>query len=271
MKKFFSTLAASLMAVSALTAVSASAVNAEKDVVSITTETLSAAITADNGTVIPSGATAVTVSISNNSGFVGKSVKLDIGSDDAIIDESGNLVVDSGDVLGDSLIGSAENNGIVMLAAASADELNSDGDMFTFYVSDSSADVSIIAIDPQIQIAPENQVMPFATRYSYLIGDVNLDGYVNSIDASNILSAVSTYEDESFGGVLTVDIANSNLLHFFPYDTPRFAQSANCTDDNYITRYDAQCVMNFYMAASTDEQYDFEKVCHAGETGYLYI
>lgn len=269
MKKFISTLAASLMAVSALTAVSASALNVKADnTFAITTESLRTAITADDGTVIPAGATAVTVSISNNSGFVGKSVKLDIGSANIIMDESGLPVVDSGAVIGDSVIGSAENNGIVVLVSASAEENTSDGDMFTFYVSDSSADVSIIEIDPQAKI--ENMATPFATRYSYIIGDVNGDKYVNAVDASSILSAIATYKNEKYSDAIPLNEVKNNIKKYFPYDTPQFAETADCNEDKLVTPYDAECVSNYYAAAATDGVFEFSKVAYAGEVRYKY-
>lgn len=268
MKKIISTLAASLMAVSSLAAFSASAVNAEENVVSIKTETLSADVTADNGAIIPSGATAVTVSISNNSGFVAKSVKLDVGSADVIVDESGNLVVDSGKVIEDSIIGSAENNGIVMLASASAKENTSDGDIFTFYVSDSSADVSIIAIDPQVEA--ESVAMPFATRYSYQLGDVNGDKYINSVDATYILSAISIYEEDVNDDALPVSKANENILLYFPYNTPRKAEVADVNESGSITNLDAQFVMNYYSAMATGGEVDPKKMGYAGEWRYYW-
>ncbi|MDE5770197.1 MAG: hypothetical protein K2I06_01015 [Ruminococcus sp.] len=269
MKKFISTLAASLMAVSAFTAVSASALNAEKNnALVITTESLKTAITAENGTVIPAGATSVTVSISGNTGFSGKSVKLDVGSADVIVDEAGMPVVDSGDVLGNSLISSAENNGVVMLVSASAEENTSDGDMFTFYIADSSADVSVIAVDPQIEA--ESMAMPFATRYSYRLGDVNGDKYIDSIDASYILSAISTYTEDTNDDALPVSKANQNLSHYFPYHTPRKAEVADVNESGSITNLDAQFVMNYYSAMATNKEVDPKTMGYAGEWRYYW-
>lgn len=269
MKKIISTLAASLMAVSTLTAVSASALNVKTDnIFAITTESLKTAITADDGTVIPAGATSVTVSISGNTGFTSKSVKLDVGSADVIVDESGLPVVDSGAVIGDSVIGSAENNGVVMLAAASAEENTADGDMFTFYVLDSSADVSIIAIDPQVEV--ESMAMPFATRYSYQLGDVNGDKYINSVDATYILSAISTYTEDTNDDVLPVSTVNQNVSYYFPYYTPRKAEVADVNESGSITNRDAQFVMNYYSAMATDGKVDPKTMGYAGEWRYYW-
>lgn len=269
MKKIISTLAASLMAVSTLTAVSAPALNVKTDnTFAITTESLKTAITADDGTVIPAGATSVTVSISGNTGFTSKSVKLDVGSADVIVDESGLPVVDSGAVIGDSVIGSAENNGTVVLVSASAEENTSDGDIFTFYVSDSSADVSVIEIDPQVKT--ENLATPFAIRYSYLIGDVNGDKYVNAVDATSILSAIATYKNEKHSDAIPLNEVKNNLKKYFPYNTPQFAETADCNEDTLVTPYDAECVSNYYAAAATSGVFDFDKVAYAGEVRYIY-
>lgn len=269
MKKFISTLVASLMAVSAFTAVSASALNVEtNNALVITTESLKTAITADNGTVIPAGATSVTVSISGNTGFSAKSVKLDVGSANVIVDESGMPVVDSGDVLGNSLISSAENNGVVMLVSASAEENTSDGDMFTFYVSDSSADVSVIAVDPQIEA--ESMAMPFSTRYSYQLGDVNGDKYIDSIDATYILSAISTYTEKNNDDVLPVSTANQNISLYFPYYTPRKAEVADVNESGSITNLDAQFVMNYYAAMATNGEVDPKTMGYTSEWRYYW-
>ncbi len=269
MKKFISTLAASLMAVSALTAVSASAINVETDnTLTITTESLKTAITADNGTVIPAGATSVTVSISGNTGFSAKSVKLDVGSADVIVDESDMPIVDSGSVIGDSTVGSAENNGIVVLASASAEENTSDGDIFTFYVSDSSADVSIIEVDPRVKVGSE--VSPMATRYSYQLGDVNGDKYIDSVDSSYILSAIATYKEETMNNyaILPVSQANQYLIYYFPYRTPRKAEVADVDENGYITTQDSDFVMNYYAAMAVGNPVNTDTMAYTGEWRY---
>lgn len=209
MKKTISTLAASVMAVCSLASVSASATD-NTNQIDITTETIETSIVADNGVIIPSGATAVTVSISGNTGFSAKGVKLDIGECDVISDVNGTPVVDSGDVIGDSIVGAMENDGVMMIASASADESTEDGDIFTFYVSGESDDISVIDIDPVI-----NTASPMAVRYRYMIGDATGNGVIDLMDASEILTAVSTYQSESNSENLPVSTANANLSHYF--------------------------------------------------------
>ncbi len=273
MKKFVSTLAASLMAVSALTAVSASALNVKTDdTLTITTESLKNAVTADNGTVIPAGVKSVTVSISGNTGFSGKSVKLDIGSADIIVDESGTPVVDSGDVLDNSLISSAENNGIVMLAAASADELDSDGELFTFYVASDLAEVSVIDVDAEVAVT--DAVMPMASLHSYKIGDVTYDGYINSIDSTHILMAIDEYRKtigaaENADVSLPVYVANSNLSKYFPYDPIEFAEAADCDKNDMIKEDDAQNVLKYYAELSVGKDPKDVHIEYVGEVVYI--
>lgn len=272
MKKFISTLAASLMAVSALTAVSASALNVKTDnTLTITTKSIKNEVTADNGTVIPAGATSVTVSISGNTGFSGKSVKLDIGSADIIVDESGTPIVDSGDVLGNSLISSAENNGIVMLAAASADELNSNGEMFTFYVTSDSAEVSVIDVDAEVAVT--DAVMPMASLHSYKIGDVTGDGYINAIDSTHILMAIDEYRKtigaaENADVSLPVYVANGSLTKYFPYDSIERAETADCDKNNMIKKDDAQYVLEYYAKLSVGKAPEDIHIAHVGEKVY---
>lgn len=68
MKKIISAISASVLAVSALPVVTASAVNhSEENILSVSAETVSEALTVDE-TVIPAGAVAVTVNIADNSG-----------------------------------------------------------------------------------------------------------------------------------------------------------------------------------------------------------
>lgn len=269
MKKFVSTFAASLMAVSALTAVSASALNIKaNNALAITTDFLKTSITADNGTVIPAGAISVTVSISGNTGFSAKSVKLDVGSADVIVDESGSPVVDSGDVLGNSLIGSAENNGIVMLASASADELKSDGEMFTFYVASDSAEVAIIDVD--VEVAVTDDIMPMASLHSYIIGDVSGNGYINSIDSTHILMAIKEYRDTIGAGddddvSLPVGVANGNLSKYFPYDSIERAEAADCDKNDEIDEDDAGYVLEYYSELAVGKNPEDIHIEHVGE------
>ena len=123
MKKLISAFVASVLSVSALSAVSAFAVETtSEDNLSVSTKVLDEAITVDD-TVVSAGSVAITVNISDNSGFSSYSTKLELGSAyDIITDENNQPVVESGSVIGDSLVGSSCNDNVVVVSTASADE-----------------------------------------------------------------------------------------------------------------------------------------------------
>ena len=238
MKKIMSTLIASAMAVSAITLVSASALNeAEKDVLSVSTETLTSSITVDDVS-IPAGTVAVTVNISNNSGFSSSSTNIVVG--DAytpITDESGRLVVENGSVIGNSLVCGTTNDELIFVATASARDNIYDGEMFTFYVSNnelSNADtIEIVKSESEdISTTIRNTAVNRSAAGGYFkVGDVDNNGYVNASDASFILSAVATNKHVK----LPVTDANENLSYYFPNATNIVcAQAANpiCSIDN---------------------------------------
>lgn len=266
MKKLFSTLAASVMAVSALTAVSSSAVNATDDnSLVVSTETLAAAITADNGTVIPAGAVAITVNISDNAGFCSSMTKLNLGSADVIVDEEGAPVVDAGEALGESLICGSENNGIVAFATASADESTIDGEMFTFYAANVDS-VSIVNSEIAAPVSSNNNIS-LLSAYSgiYIVGDVNNDTVITATDASAVLAALKK------AGRTSIPFASVKALptYYFPsiataraafiwdaYDTP----DANMTP---LTSTTSTEILDYYAAQQTGGLYSGSS--HLGE------
>ncbi|MGN0631757.1 MAG: hypothetical protein ACI4JN_10560 [Ruminococcus sp.] len=66
----FKKIMASVLAITSVTSVAGVMANAEEtNAVSVSCETLTSAITADDGTVIPAGTVAVEVAINNNTGF----------------------------------------------------------------------------------------------------------------------------------------------------------------------------------------------------------
>lgn len=259
-----STLIASAMAATSLSAFSSFASN--ENAISLSSVSLTSAITTDDGTVIPSGATAITVSISNNTGFYNKSVMFNTGLADIIVDEAGIPVVDCGSVLEESVIGASENDGVMMIATASAEISTGDGDIFTFYVNSNSEDVNIM--ESSSTYLTENISSTMARRPYYIIGDVDNSGTINSSDVSYILSAISQYRDLYFDDVLPVSVANSNLTYYFPYHTPARAQAADSNENGYITNYDAQCAMNYYSAMSTGAEIDIATMGYCGEIRY---
>lgn len=265
MKKVISTLAAAMMAATSFSVFSAFA--SEENAISLSSISLDSAIITDDGTVIPAGATAITVCISNNTGFYNKAVLFDAGLADVIVDEAGVPVVACGSVLKESVIGASENDGVMMIATASAEISNGDGDIFTFYVNSKSEDVSVTAVDPTY--SAENVAATMAGRPYYVIGDVDNDGGITSYDASLILKAISQYRDLYYDDVLPVSEANSNLTYYFPYDTPAKAEAADSNENGYITNYDSQCAMNYYAAMATGKEIDITTMGYCGEIRYF--
>ena len=267
MKKTISTFVASVMAVSAINVIAASAIdNTNENNYYLTTSELETAVVASDGTVIPAGSKAVTVNVSENTGFVSKSVMLDIGSANIIVGADNFPIVEKGEVIGDSIISCAENNGNVMIASASVDTNNFDGEMFTFYVSPTDQNILIVDIDTQI-----NLTMPAMELISYMIGDVDNDGYINASDASFILHAISVYEDEEHDDALPIEVANNNLSKYFPYCMPSDARAADSNESKAITDYDARCVMNYYSTLSVGGTPSVEECASVGIVKYDII
>ncbi|MBO5319220.1 MAG: hypothetical protein J6B01_05365 [Ruminococcus sp.] len=264
MKKIIPTLAAAMMAAASLSAFSAFA--SDENAISLSSVSLGSAITTDDGTVIPAGATAVTVNISNNTGFYSKAVKFDAGLADIIVDEAGVPVVDCGSVLKESVIGASENDGVMMIAASSAEISSSDGDIFTFYVNSNPEDVSVTAIDPSYPV--ENTAAPTAIRCYYTIGDIDHDDKVDPTDASFIQIALKKCQERRKDDVLPVDVANADRTYYFPSHTPEKAEAADSNENGHISNYDVQCVMNYYTALSTGAEIDTDKTGYCGERRY---
>lgn len=278
MKKVMSTLVASVMAVSALTAVSASAINVvEKNSLSVSTETVASAITVE-GTKIPAGAVAVTVNVSNNAGFSSSSTNISLGTAyTPITDENDMLVVESGSAIGDSCICGTANGKLVNVATASREDNLYNGEMFTFYVS-----VNALSDDETIEIvnAESEKISTIISKASantrsasdyYCVGDVDNDGSIDSSDASFVLQAVSINNNKK----ISIADANEKLSYYFPNVTNIMcAQAANplCTaedsnNDGYvddselssgllggnINDADADDIMTYYSLASTGQ------------------
>ena len=216
MKKFVSTLMASVLAVSAFPIVSASAVETP-NTLSVSTEILGESVTVDE-TVIPEGSVAVTVSVSNNDGFSSSTTKLDVNAADVVTDENGRPVFVSGNLLDSSIVKSVEKDNVVAFVSASAEKTYDDGKMFTFFVSDNYSGVDIIREEGNSHIRP--------ALYAYRIGDVDDDGYIDAADASDVLGAISTFSGGKVDGVnLPISEVDAHLSTYFP--RIRYAQAAN--------------------------------------------
>ena len=277
MKKFMSTIIASAMTVSAITAITASAINVvEKNSLSVSTETVDSAIIVE-GTKIPAGAVAVTVNVSNNAGFSSSSTNISLGNAyTPITDENDMLVVESGSAIGDSFICGSANGELVNVATASGEDNLYNGEMFTFYVS-----VNALSDDDTIEIVnTESENISSITRKAvensrvggyYCVGDVNNDGSIDSSDSSHILSAVYINNDS----MISISEANANLSHYFPNAANIVcAEAANpicsytdsdnngyiddtelyaCISGGHINEGDADDILVYYTLAATGQ------------------
>lgn len=289
MKKVISTLAAAMMAATSLASTVANAINVPVfNEYSLATSTVGNDIIIDDITV-PAGSLAVTVNITNNSGFSSSSINVALGDAYApITDGDGVLVVESGSVIGDSCIFGAANGGLITVATASAEDNLSDGDMFTFYVSsNTSSDAETIEIlnteSENISTTLRKVAAAKASAGGYFqVGDVDNDGRVNSSDSSYVLHAIAQNNDEK----LSVSTANADLSYYFPY-APNIvcAQTANplCPandddEDDYvdddelragllkgsINKADADDILSYYAYSSTGQ---FDKY-HSKSDGF---
>lgn len=268
MKKIFSTLIASIMSVSVLTAVSVSAASAtDVDALAVSTETVATATTVD-GTSIPAGTVAITVSISNNSGFSTSSVKLDLGSAyDVVLDSEGKPVVSAETALGESLIGSYNKEDIVVITSASVDENTVNGEMFTFYAyaDENSSDTAINILDSEMDETASADASGISTCSTTdtrcICGDINGDGVITAVDAANILSALDLVNRDR----LHYDIACEDPQYYFPgILSVRAAYIWNFGSDFNesseveivpVTSNTSQEILDYYACQQADELY----------------
>lgn len=253
MKKIISTIAAAAMASTSISAFSALAVDeSSNNAITVSTSVVNEATVVD-GTVIPVGSTAVTVSIENNTGFFDSVTKLDVGLSGVILDSSGRPVIDEGELYSDACVSSVKNNNIVVVSSAAAEENTHDGEMFTFFLSNNVDDVTIVGIpDKSINMS---SVASINTVFGYYIGDLDGDGYIDSTDASAIMAAYTRYTATPSAPLLTVAIANANISYYFDYVL--CAEPADTNKNGKITRKDADNVLDFYsyvMSGYTEAQ-----------------
>lgn len=243
--------------------------NHDKNRVSITTETITNEIKADDGTIIPAGSIAVTLSVNGNTGFDTSINKLDIGDSDIIIASSGTPAYSSGSLLDSSLISSAEKGNMIAFASASSSVLEADGDLLTFYVS-SSLDKAEIVETQIINAYEERSNTTSSTKgtlYSYIIGDINNNDKITASDASGILYAVDLfYQSHNSKEDFEVSYANTNLSTYFP--NTFCAEPADVDEGGIINNQDAQWVLTYYANAALGNT---SPVQYVGELRYIIL
>ena len=273
MKKIMSILASAVLTVSSLSVISASAV--ESNELSITKTPVTADTFADDGTVIPAGAVAINVNITNNSGFDSSMIKIELGDNYDIINNiNENPALSVGSAMGESRV-AVSGNDTIAVVSASASETSADGLLFTvFAYENATSDDDINVVDSEFSVCTEEDlVSPLATRAakkSYTIGDVDEDGYINSADASRVLRAISIHKDSCDRNcknkeILPVKEAKDNMLFYFP-NTTFGPEAADVFKSGKIRKECADDILGYYSCISSGKNYSDYYLGNVGET-----
>ena len=195
MKKFYKR-AMSIASVAAILAsivampVSAAGINAY----SISYETLTTAITADDGSTVPAGAVAVTMSIDWNSGFNSNTLTLDIADNYSVIkDVNENPLITTGEVLDEFMTSVAITDNKLCVATASVTTTYENGELFTVYLESSASGVS--SSEKAKNIAAITVPEQNRTRNGdVVVGDIDYNGNINALDAAYLMGACAQNE-----------------------------------------------------------------------------
>jgi len=255
MKKIISTIAAAAMAATSISAFSALAVDESvNNAITVSTSVVNEATIVD-GTVIPAGSTAVTVSIDNNTGFDAFSTKFELDNVVDIIKTFGNeIVINEGIALGDSAIVGSENNGVIAFSSASADVNREDGALFTFYTSSLSSTDEIDIVNSSFHDYSESSINTSAStdmiiHIHFIHGDANNDDDIDLQDAVAYEQARAQFT----GGIVPFSYVKNHLSEVFPGVT--YYQAIQIyEDERSITYQDYTYVILLYDAAMTSGQ-----------------
>ena len=154
-KKIIAALAAATMVASCagVVASAAEAVNA----VNVSYSTVAETFTAADGTVVPAGATAVTLSIENNTGFSASDITLSATAD--LLGTDGLVTATNGSAYGNATVSAAQNGSKVVITSASLDDSKNDGTLVTFYTT---SDAEVLDIDGTL-LPPGDMLIPEST------------------------------------------------------------------------------------------------------------
>ncbi|WP_302975151.1 hypothetical protein [Ruminococcus sp.] len=193
-KKIIAALAAATMVTSCagVVASAAEAVNA----VNVSYSTVAETFTAADGTVVPAGATAVTLSIENNTGFSASDITLSATAD--LLGTDGLVTATNGSAYGDATVSAAQNGSKVVITSASLDDSKSDGTLVTFYTtSDAEVTVEDAAFKSAKQIEDESAIAVYSDDDYYRIGDLDNDDNIDSTDMFYQLQAYRVAESDA--------------------------------------------------------------------------
>ena len=192
-KKIIAALAAATMVASCAGVVASAdeAVNA----VNVSYSTVAETFTAADGTVVPAGATAVTLSIENNTGFSASDITLNATADLLAVD--GMVAATNGSAYGDAIVSAAQNGSKVVITSASLDDSKDDGTLVTFYTtSDAEVTVEDATFKSAKQMEDASAIAVCSSDDYYRIGDLNNDDTINSTDMFYQLNAYKIAEDD---------------------------------------------------------------------------
>ena len=185
-KKIIAALSAATM-VSACAGVVASAAEAV-NAVNVSYSTVAETFTAADGTVVPAGATAVTLSIENNTGFSASDITLNATADLLAVD--GMVAATNGSAYGDAIVSAAQNGSKVVITSASLDDSKDDGTLVTFYTtSDAEVTVEDATFKSAKQMEDASAIAVCSSDDYYRIGDLNNDDNIDSTDMYYQLNA----------------------------------------------------------------------------------
>ena len=216
MKTMIKKTIASLMAMATVTTCASALVSAEEaNAIDISYKTLEESIVANDGTTIPAGAVAVDVSISGNIGMSGTALTFDVNSE-VIKDSDGMPIVESGNIFNDVVTAGAQNGNKVVISEVGGEISNSNGKLFTFYISEPSK-VSVTNIETTLPTIDDGIATCAVYDRDIAYGDVNVDGYVDMTDASDIMSAITKSRNKHKGTrILVVSEIKNDFASLFP-------------------------------------------------------
>ena len=194
LKKVTAALAAATMVTSCAGVVTSAdeVVNA----VNVSYSTVAETFTAADGTVVPAGATAVTLSIENNTGFSASDITLSATAD--LLGTDGLVTATNGSAYGDATVSAAQNGSKVVITNASLDDSKSDGTLVTFYTtSDAEVTVEDAAFKSAKQIEDESAIAVYSDDDYYRIGDLDNDDNIDSTDMFYQLQAYRVAESDA--------------------------------------------------------------------------
>lgn len=194
LKKAIAALAAATMVTSCAGVVASAdeAVNA----VNVSYSTVAETFTAADGTVVPAGATAVTLSIENNTGFSASDITLNATADLLAVD--GMVAATNGSAYGDAIVSAAQNGSKVVITSASLNDSKDDGTLVTFYTtSDAEVTVENATFKSAKQMEDASAIAVCSSDDYYRIGDLNNDDNIDSTDMYYQLNAYRIAESDA--------------------------------------------------------------------------